>query len=94
VILSILDGMSDSKYLQEGQIYGQQIRQLATEKYAQMNEKVDSLFVLNNEDIVIGGAGNLSGGRSTIAPIGNDLSFRPWVRETRDTLEPVFSEGF
>jgi signal transduction histidine kinase len=94
VILSILDGMSDSKYLQEGQIYGQQIRQLAAEKYAQMNEKVDSLFVLNNEDIVIGGAGNLSSGRSTIAPIGNDLSFRPWVRETRDTLEPVFSEGF
>jgi signal transduction histidine kinase len=94
VILSILDGMSDSKYLQEGQIYGQQIRQLAAEKYAQMNEKVDSLFVLNNEDIVIGGAGNLSSGRSTIAPIGNDLSFRPWVRETRDSLEPVFSEGF
>jgi signal transduction histidine kinase len=94
VILSILDGISNSKYLQEGQLYGQEIRQLATEKYAQMSERVDSLFILNNEDIVVGGAGNLSGGRSTIAPIGNDLSFRPWVRETHNTFEPVFSEGF
>jgi signal transduction histidine kinase len=94
LVLSILDGISNSKYLQEGELYGQEIRELATEKYAQMSERVDSLFVLNNEDIVVGGAGNLSGGRSTIAPVGNDLSFRPWVRETHDTFEPVFSEGF
>ena len=94
IILSILDGISNSKYAQEGQLYGQEIGQLATEKYAQMSERVDSLFVLNNEDIVVGGAGNLSSGRSTIAPVGNDLSFRPWVRETHDTFKPVFSEGF
>jgi signal transduction histidine kinase len=94
LILSILDGISNSKYLQDGQFYGQEIRQLATEKYAQMSDRADSLFVLNNEDIVVGGAGNLTGGRSTIAPVGNDLSFRPWVRETHDTSKPVFSEGF
>ncbi len=94
LILSILDGISNSKYLQEGQLYDQEISQLAIEKYAQMSERVDSLFILNSEDIVVGGAGNLSGGRSTIAPVGNDLSFRPWVRETHDTFEPVFSEGF
>lgn len=91
---SILDGISNSKYLQEGQLYDQEIRQLATEKYAQMSESVDSLFILNNEDIVVSVAGNLSGGRNTIAPVGNDLSFRPWVRETHDTFKPVFSEGF
>ena len=94
LILSILDGISNSKYLQDGQFYGQEIRQLATEKYAQMSDRADSLFVLNNEDIVVGGAGNLTSGRSTIAPVGNDLSFRPWVRETHDTSKPVFSEGF
>lgn len=94
LILSILDGISNSKYLQDGQFYGQEIRQLATEKYAQMSDRVDSLFVLNNEDIVVGGAGNLTSGRSTIAPVGNDLSFRPWVRETHDTSKPIFSEGF
>ncbi|MFL6478494.1 MAG: ATP-binding protein [Nitrososphaera sp.] len=94
LILSILDGISNSKYLQEGQFYDQEIKELATEKYAQMSERVDSLFILNNQDIVVGGAGNLSGGRGTIAPVGNDLSFRPWVRETHDTIRPVFSEGF
>ena len=94
LILSILDGISNSKYLQDGQFYDQEIQQLATEKYAQMSDRVDSLFVLNNEDIVVGGAGNLTGGRNTIAPVGNDLSFRPWVRETHDTSKPVFSEGF
>jgi signal transduction histidine kinase len=94
LILSILDGISNSKYLQDGQFYGQEIKQLATEKYAQMSDRADSLFVLNNEDIVVSGAGNLTSGRSTIAPIGNDLSFRPWVRETHDTSKPVFSEGF
>jgi len=94
LILSILDGISNSKYLQDGQFYGQEIRQLATEKYAQMSDRADSLFVLNNEDIVVSGAGNLTSGRSTIAPVGNDLSFRPWVRETHDTSKPVFSEGF
>jgi signal transduction histidine kinase len=94
LVVSILDGISNSKYLQEGQFYDQEIKQLVTEKYAQMSDRVDSLFVLNSEDIVVGGAGNLTSGRSTIAPVGNDLSFRPWVRETRDTFKPVFSEGF
>jgi signal transduction histidine kinase len=94
VVLSILDGISNSKYLQEGQFYGQEIKQLATEKYAQMNQTVDRLFILNNEDIVLVEASNSSIGSASLSPIGNDLSFRPWVRETHDTFEPVFSEGF
>ena len=94
LVLSYLDGISNSKYLQDGQFYGQEIKQLATEKYAQISETVDTLFVLDTQDIAVVGAGNSSSGSSTIAPVGNDLSFRPWVSETRDTLKPVFSEGF
>jgi signal transduction histidine kinase len=95
VVLSILDGISNSKYLQEGQFYGQGIKQLATEKYAQMSDiPVDRLFILNNEDVVLVEVSNSSTGSGSLAPIGNDLSFRPWVREARDTLKPVFSEGF
>jgi signal transduction histidine kinase len=94
LVLSYLDGISNSKYLQDGQFYGQEIRQLATEKYAQISETVDTLFILDTQDIAVVGAGNSSGGSRSIAPVGNDLSFRPWVRETRDTLKPVFSEGF
>ncbi len=94
LILSFLDGISNSKYLQEGQFYGQEVKQLATEKYAQMSKTVDRLFILDAKDITVVGAGNSSTGSNTIAPVGNDLSFRPWVRETRNTLKPVFSEGF
>ena len=94
LVQSILDGISNSKYLQDGQFYNTEIKQLATEKYAQMSETVDRLFILDAQDVVVVGAGNSSGGSSTIAPVGNDLSFRPWVRETHDTSEPVFSEGF
>ena len=94
LVLSYLDGISNSKYLQDGQFYGQGIRQLVTEKYAQISETVDTLFILDTQDIAVVGAGNSSSGSRTIAPVGNDLSFRPWVRETRDTLKPVFSEGF
>jgi len=92
LVLSILDGISNSKYLQDGQFYGLEAKQLATEKYAQMSETVDRLFILDAQDVVVVGAGNSSS--NTIAPLGNDLSFRPWVRETHDTSEPVFSEGF
>jgi signal transduction histidine kinase len=94
VVLSILDGISNSKYLQEGQFYGQDIRQLATEKYAQMSQTVDRLFILNSQDVVVVETKNPGAVSGSLAPIGSDLSFRPWVRETRDTLKPVFSEGF
>ena len=94
LILSILDGISDSKYLQERQFYGQEIRQLAMEKYKQMSETVDRLFILNSQNIVVVGVGNSSSATGSIAPVGNDLSLRPWVRETRNILNPVFSEGF
>ena len=94
IILSILDGISNSKCLQDGEFYGQEIKELTTEKYAQMSKTVDRLFVLDAQDVAVVGAGNSSSGSSTIAPVGNDLSFRPWVRETRDTLKPVFSQGF
>ena len=94
LVLSYLDGISNSKYLQDDQLYGQEIRQFATEKYTEISETVDTLFILDAQDVAVVGAGNSSGGSRTIAPVGNDLSFRPWVRETRDTLKPVFSEGF
>src|SRR5215213_5008535 len=90
LVLSFLDGISNSKCLQDGEFYGQEIKELVTEKYAQMSKTVDRLFVLDAQDVAVVGAGNSSSGSATIAPVGNDLSFRPWVRETRDALKPVF----
>jgi signal transduction histidine kinase len=91
LILSMLDGISNSKYLQDGQFYDDEIKELAAEKYSQMNTIVDKIFILNKEDIVVFGVSNSS---NTLVPMGNDLSFRPWVADTHTSLEPVFSEGF
>jgi signal transduction histidine kinase len=94
LVLAFLDGISNSKYLQENQFYGQEIKQLAAEKYGQMSETVDRLFILDAQDVAVVGAGNTTSGINTIAPVGNDLSFRSWVKETRNSSGPVFSEGF
>jgi signal transduction histidine kinase len=93
LILSHLDGISNSKYLQEGggQMYSSGIKQLATEKYSQMSKIVDKLFILNDQDVVVFGISNSS---NVLAPVGSDLSFRPWVAETKHSLKPVFSEAF
>lgn len=91
LILSFLDGLSNSKYLQDDHFYSNEIKELANEKYSQMNTIVDKLFILNKDDVVVYGVSNSS---SSLAPMGNDLSFRPWVIETRDKLQPVFSDGF
>jgi signal transduction histidine kinase len=94
LILSFLEGISNSKYLQDKEFYGHEIRQLATEKYNEMNRIVDRLFILDDQDIVVVGIGNSNRSSGTVAPIGNDLSFREWVKEVNETNEPVFSEGF
>lgn len=93
LIVSYLDGISNSKYMQEGEghLYDGGIKQLATEKYSQMNKIVDKLFILNNQDVVVFGISNSS---NVLVPVGSDLSFRPWVAETRHSLKPVFSEAF
>jgi signal transduction histidine kinase len=92
LIVSILDGISNSKYLQDGEFYGSAIKALAAEKYSQVSTIVDSLFILNKEDVVVFGVSN--SGSQALAPLGNDLSFRTWVRETKNMQVPIFSEGF
>lgn len=91
LILSYLDGIANSKYLQDGDFYGIGIKQLTTQKYSQMNNIVDKLFILNNKDIVVFGVSNST---NVLAPVGDDLTFRPWVAETKNSLHPVFSQAF
>jgi signal transduction histidine kinase len=51
---------------------------------------LDRLFILNKSNIVTSSiaAGDLP------RYVGFDFSYRKWVRETKDTLMPVFSNGF
>jgi signal transduction histidine kinase len=91
LISSILEGLSSSRYLQEGDFSSDAMKTLANEKYLQMDTLVGNLFILNKHDIVVFNIGNSS---NALAPVEGDFSSRPVVKETRSNLQPVFSEAF
>jgi signal transduction histidine kinase len=91
-IMTSLRGLSYSKYLQEGDLTSNDTESLLKTYYQQMNSStpVDRLFILDANGIV----------KMSIAPqihpsfLGEDFSFREWVKETKNTLSPQFSESF
>jgi signal transduction histidine kinase len=62
------------------------------EKYSQANTltTVDGLFIADKDDIITSNV--VSKGQKSFINI--DISFRDYVKETRTTLTPIFSNGF
>jgi nitrogen-specific signal transduction histidine kinase len=92
LVMSILQGLADSIYLQQGELYGDRVEKLMTERFDQINAitKVDGLFITDVDDII---TYNIVGeGKRSFVNI--DISFRDYVQETRKTITPVFSNGF
>ena len=92
LIMSILQGISDSVPLQEGVLYGDRIQKLMKEKFDQINNitKVDGLFIADENNIITYNI--VSEGKRSFVNI--DISFTDYIQETRNTLKPVFSDGF
>jgi signal transduction histidine kinase len=90
LVTLMLDGLASSFYFQQGDLYSEVTKKLMEEKYQQFSTIVDRLFVLDKKDIVT--LSITQRGSETF--VGNDLSLREWVSETKNTLEPVFSNGF
>jgi signal transduction histidine kinase len=90
LVTLMLDGLASSFYFQQGDLYSEATKKLMEEKYQQFSTIVDRLFVLDKKDIVT--LSITQRGSETF--VGNDLSLREWVSETKNTLEPVFSNGF
>jgi hypothetical protein len=90
LITLMLDGLANSASFQDGELYSEQAKRLMEEKYRQFDTIVDRLFVLDENDVVTSSI--TQSGSETF--VGNDLSLRDWVSETRDMLGPVFSNGF
>ena len=88
----ILQGLADSTYLQQGELSGDRVNNLMLNRFNQINAttKVDGLFIVDNNDITT----------YHLVPEGHrsyvniDISFRDYVQKTRDTLRPVFSNGY
>ncbi|HKI07506.1 MAG TPA: sensor histidine kinase [Nitrososphaeraceae archaeon] len=89
-VMLMLDGLAGSFYFQQGELYSEATKKLMEEKYQQFSTTVDRLFVLDKKDIVT--LSITQRGSETF--VGNDLSLREWVSESKNRLEPVFSNGF
>jgi signal transduction histidine kinase len=91
-IMSKLEVLANSATMQQGMLVGNRTTDLLDKAYRQINSitPLDRLFILDKNNIVT----------SSIAAkdlprfVGVDFSHRDWVRETKDTQMPVFSNGF
>jgi signal transduction histidine kinase len=92
LLRSILQGISDSIYLQQGVLYGEKIEKSILEKFSEVNNvtKVDGLFIADENNIVT--THIVSKGQRSFVNI--DISFREYIQDTKNTLKPVFSDGF
>jgi signal transduction histidine kinase len=92
LISSILQGLSDSSYLQQGELYGDKVENLVVERFNQINNisKIDGLFLADKNNVIT--YNKVSEGQRSFVNI--DISLREYVNETRSTLNPAFSNGF
>ena len=80
IYLSMLDGLANSLYLQQGDLYGEKASKLVGEKYTQFSKVIDRLFLLDKNNIV---KLSFSPAGSEGAILGADYSLRDWVIGTR-----------
>jgi signal transduction histidine kinase len=92
LISSNLQGLSDSSYLQQGELYGDRVGNLVGERFNEINNisKIDGLFIADKNNIIT--HNKVSEGQRSFVNI--DISLRDYVNETKSTLNPVFSNGF
>ena len=90
LVLYMLNGLANSVYLQQGELGSERTTRLLEETYANSNLTIDRLFVLDNDDVMVA---SLASTPSEFF-LGEDFSFRSWVKETKSSLGPVFSGYF
>jgi hypothetical protein len=90
LVMSMLNGLSNSLYLQQGELGSERTTGLLEETYAKSNLTIDRLFVLDKDDVLVA---TLASKPSEFF-LGEDFSFRSWVKETKSSLSPVFSGYF
>jgi len=90
LVMTVLDGLTSSGYIQAGDINSEKTNQLIQEKYKIIDDVIDKIFVLDKNDMVTSGLSQ----SSTDEYLGADFSQREWVKEAKRDLKPVFSKGF
>ena len=91
-VIARLQGLSYSTYLQRADFQSNDTKSFMETYYHQINSSspVDRLFIIDNKGIL----------KTNIVPknltsfVGMNFSYRDWVKETKDSLQPQFSNGF
>jgi len=89
LVMTVLDGLTNSVNFQEGHLYGAETKGLMKEKYGIIQDIVDKVFVLDQNDVVTQGLS-----KSGTEYVGADFSQREWVSSVRNDSKPIFSKGF
>ena len=90
LVMTVLDGLTNSGYIQAGDINSEKTNQLIQEKYKMIDDVIEKIFVLDKNDMVTSGLSQ----SGTDEYLGADFSQREWVKEAKRDLKPVFSKGF
>ena len=89
LVMSMLYGLAISGDVQEGKLGSEKTTKLLQETYDKFNLTIDRLFILDGNDTMV-----TSVTRSGEFFLGEDFSFRSWVKESKNLLAPVFSGDF
>ena len=92
LVTSMLQDLADSLYIQNEMLSGDNVSNLLGEKFNQLNSvtKVDSLLITDNEGVIT--THKASVGMKTFVNI--DISSNDYMKQTMDSLQPVYSNGF
>jgi len=88
--ISMLLGLANSESIQQGQLGSEKTAKLLQDTYITYNLTIDRLFVLDKNDTLVA---NLASLPSEFF-LGEDFSFRDWVKQTKITLSPVFAGDY
>jgi hypothetical protein len=88
-VIAMTNGLGNSVYVQEREYSSPALKELMQEEFGKYNNTINRLFILDNNDVMTVG---LAKEREPL--VGSDLSFRDWVKKTRESNSTVFSDGF
>lgn len=88
-VIAMMNGLGNSIYVQQREYSSPELNELMQEEFDKYDNIINRLFILDNNDVMTVG---LAQEREPL--IGSDLSFRDWVKQTRETNTTVFSDGF
>lgn len=90
LVTTRLYALANSKYLQNGDFTSDEAEFFLKQNYDRVDNVITKLFVLDKDDIISASISNR--GSESYASV--DLSLRDWVRATKESRLPVFSNSF